>query len=70
MPFKIVKGSAEHNQALSEARAALVVEWLKAHNVAGDWLAPQSLGLSRPVADNATADGRALNRGVEVSLGR
>lgn len=61
------QGSAQHNQKLSEARAASVVEWLKGHGVAEDRLAPQGYGETRPVADNATANGRALNRRVEVS---
>jgi outer membrane protein OmpA-like peptidoglycan-associated protein len=64
------QGDAAHNQTLSEARAASVVDWLKAHTVAGDRLVSQGFGPSRPVAENATANGRALNRRVEVSLAK
>lgn len=61
------QGDAGHNQTLSEARAASVVTWLKAHAVAEDRLVPQGYGASRPVADNSTANGRALNRRVEIA---
>jgi outer membrane protein OmpA-like peptidoglycan-associated protein len=62
------EGSANHNQALSEARAKSVVSWLTAHGVASDHLDPRGFGSTRPVADNAAANGRALNRRVEVAL--
>jgi outer membrane protein OmpA-like peptidoglycan-associated protein len=61
------QGGAEHNQPLSEARAASVVAWLTARGVAASHLVPQGFGASRPVADNATANGRALNRRVEIA---
>ena len=61
------QGDAEHNQPLSEARAASVVSWLRAHGVAENQLVPQGFGATRPVADNATANGRALNRRVEIA---
>jgi OOP family OmpA-OmpF porin len=62
------QGTADHNQKLSEQRANSVVAWLKAHGVSADRLVPQGFGASRPVADNSTANGRALNRRVEVAL--
>jgi outer membrane protein OmpA-like peptidoglycan-associated protein len=61
------QGDSEHNQKLSEARATSVVAWLKSHNITEDRLVPQGFGASRPVADNATANGRALNRRVELA---
>jgi OOP family OmpA-OmpF porin len=61
------QGSADHNQKLSEERADSVVSWLKVHGVSVDRLVPQGFGASRPVADNATANGRALNRRVEIA---
>lgn len=61
------QGSADHNQTLSENRAASVVAWLKDHGVDASRLLPQGFGASRPVADNATLNGRALNRRVEVA---
>jgi outer membrane protein OmpA-like peptidoglycan-associated protein len=61
------QGDSDHNQKLSEARAASVVAWLKANNVAEDRLLPQGFGASRPIADNATGNGRAFNRRVELA---
>lgn len=59
-------GSAATNQKLSEARAKSVYDFLKAQGVADTRLAFQGLGPASPVADNATAEGRAKNRRVEI----
>jgi outer membrane protein OmpA-like peptidoglycan-associated protein len=64
------QGSENKNQPLSERRAASVITWLKAHGVEPDRLEPQGFGATRPVADNATASGRALNRRVEIWLAK
>jgi flagellar motor protein MotB len=47
-----------------------VITWLKEHGADTESLVPQGFGATRPVADNATAGGRALNRRVEVALGK
>lgn len=57
-------GSAEANQALSEKRAAAVVDWLAANGVARMRLESAGRGASKPVADNATEEGRSRNRRV------
>ncbi len=62
------QGNSALNQPLSDARAKSVVAWLKQHGADPSLLAPQGFGSTRPVADNATANGRALNRRVEISL--
>jgi OmpA-OmpF porin, OOP family len=62
------QGGADYNLKLSLARAHSVVTWLTQHGVSGDVLTAKGYGLTRPVADNATESGRALNRRVEVSL--
>ena len=62
------RGGAAYNLALSDARAHSVVTWLTQHGVAAGSLTAKGYGLTRPIADNATAAGRALNRRVEVSL--
>ena len=62
------QGNAAHNEPLSQRRAAAVTTWLTQHGVAQDRLVAQGFGATRPVADNATAAGRALNRRVEVAM--
>jgi OOP family OmpA-OmpF porin len=62
------QGAAALNQKLSQDRAASVIAWLAAHGVDAKRLTPQGFGASRPVADNGTEAGRALNRRVEMSL--
>lgn len=63
------QGSAELNSRLSQARAASVIAWLGQHGVVANRLTGQGFGPSRPVADNATEAGRALNRRVEIMPG-
>jgi OOP family OmpA-OmpF porin len=62
------QGGAAYNLGLSLARANSVVAWLTKHGIAATRLTAKGYGLTRPVADNATDSGRALNRRVEVSL--
>ena len=59
-------GKADHNQVLSEQRAASVVKWLVAHGVADKRLVPKGYGDTVPLGDNKTPDGRAKNRRVEL----
>jgi OmpA-OmpF porin, OOP family len=61
------QGSDALNIPLSKARAASVISWLTEHGVTSTRLEPNGFGSSRPVADNATASGRFLNRRVEIS---
>ncbi|MFN3954791.1 MAG: PAN domain-containing protein [Pararhodobacter sp.] len=60
------RGSRDYNQALSEARALAVRDWLAAAGVPGARLAVAGFSFERPVADNATDAGRAQNRRVEL----
>lgn len=60
--------SAAYNLDLSNRRAQAVVAWLTEHGVKAELLSAEGFGLTRPAADNSTAQGRALNRRVEVSL--
>ena len=59
-------GDASHNQQLSEARAAAVVAALEAGGIDGSRLQAKGFGQTEPVADNATEDGKARNRRVEL----
>jgi OOP family OmpA-OmpF porin len=61
-------GTAEHNLRLSSERAAAVMAWLVAHGVAPSRLVAKGYGSDRPLADNATEEGRALNRRVEFRV--
>ena len=59
-------GSDEYNVRLSERRAQSVVAWMSQDGIAAERLAAVGYGESRPVADNRSAQGKALNRRVEV----
>lgn len=59
-------GGAEHNQALSTARARSVLGALVGLGVDPARLQSRGFGQDRPVADNATEAGRARNRRVEL----
>ncbi|MBY4731108.1 type VI secretion system protein TssL, long form [Cupriavidus pauculus] len=54
------------NQALSEARALTVSEYLVSKGVATGRIKSVGKGDTEPVADNKTATGRAKNRRVEI----
>ena len=64
------QGSAESNQRLSEARAQAVLDYLLARvpEIRPAQFSVRGYGESRPVADNATAEGRAANRRVEFRV--
>ncbi|WP_345058527.1 OmpA family protein [Hymenobacter glaciei] len=59
-------GKPAHNQALSEARAREVVRTITTQGIAADRLQAAGFGQSHPLADNATDEGRAKNRRVEL----
>lgn len=62
------QGSDEGNLALSLARAETVRQWFVDRGVDGARIAVQGAGSSQPIADNATADGRRLNRRIQFFL--
>lgn len=59
-------GSEEHNLALSQRRAQAVFNHLALREVEQDRMAATGYGEGYPVADNATAAGRELNRRVSI----
>ncbi|HWM69547.1 MAG TPA: OmpA family protein [Steroidobacteraceae bacterium] len=61
-------GAAEHNQQLSERRANSVAQYLESQGLASNRVVTVGAGETRPVADNATAEGRQANRRVELTL--
>jgi len=63
-------GSVDRNRALSQRRADTVIRYfIENHNIPlRRIVTPYGYGESNPVAENATRDGRAQNRRVEVKL--
>jgi hypothetical protein len=59
-------GSDAHNLDLSQRRATAVVAWLTDRKLPADRLQALGKGETTPMADNASAVGRAMNRRVEV----
>jgi len=60
-------GGAGLNQALSEARATAVADWLTAAGIPPGRLVVRGYGEGRPVASNDTDAGRAKNRRIEFA---
>jgi Flagellar motor protein len=56
------------NWELSGARAGSVVRYLQQQGIAGNRLSAVGLADTQPLGDNATAEGRAKNRRVELTL--
>lgn len=61
-------GTEEYNQALSLRRANSVAQYLLSRDVVEARIEIIGFGERTPIADNATAQGRSLNRRVELSL--
>jgi len=59
-------GSAKYNQWLSEKRAQKVKDYLVSKGIDSSRLEAKGYGLTQPVASNATEEGRAQNRRVEL----
>ena len=59
-------GSFPYNRNLSQKRAESVVEALSARGIGKDRLFPVGFAFAAPVASNATEDGKAKNRRVEL----
>lgn len=62
------KGSDSYNQKLSDKRAASVMGYLVEKGIAAERITAVGYGESQPVADNATDEGRELNRRVEMKV--
>lgn len=58
-------GPDEHNQKLSERRADCVIEYMIKNGISPERLRSVGLGETKPIATNATAEGRKLNRRTE-----
>lgn len=63
-------GSADHNRQLSLRRATAVYNYLVKRGIKEGRVKYFGYGAERPIADNATAEGRQLNRRIEFSIVR
>lgn len=61
-------GKAESNLLLSDNRAKAVVDYLVSKKIEAKRLTAKGYGLSKPVADNNTEEGRAQNRRTEMKI--
>lgn len=59
-------GSAPHNESLSDQRAKTVVDYLQGQGIERSRLTGAGFGADKPVDTNATAQGKADNRRVEL----
>jgi outer membrane protein OmpA-like peptidoglycan-associated protein len=62
------QGDPEANRRLSEQRARAVVSLLRDDGIAVSRLEAEGFGESSPIADNATAEGRAKNRRIALQI--
>jgi peptidoglycan-associated lipoprotein len=61
-------GTVEYNLALGERRANSVRDYLQSRGIAMNRLRTVSYGEERPIADNSTAAGRAMNRRAHLAV--
>jgi outer membrane protein OmpA-like peptidoglycan-associated protein len=59
-------GNIASNKTLSENRAKAVMDALIAKGISKTRLSSKGWGSTKPVADNATEEGKAANRRVEI----
>jgi OOP family OmpA-OmpF porin len=61
-------GSDAYNEKLGMRRSESVKKYLVEKGIAADTLTTESFGETKPVADNKTKEGRAMNRRVEFKV--
>lgn len=61
-------GNPDTNRKLSEDRASSVVAELTRLGISGDRLEAQGYGAEHPIGDNATEEGRAMNRRISIRV--
>ena len=61
-------GTPERNMHWSERRAKAVADYFISKGIAAERITYKGYGDTKPIADNKTAKGRALNRRVEMKL--
>lgn len=63
-----IGSTQDYNIKLSEARAKAVKDYLVQMGISPLRIGHKGYGNSRPIADNNTAEGRALNRRIEIEI--
>jgi len=61
-------GGKRLNLRLSQQRAAIVSTYLEDHGIVSDRLIARGFGATHFIARNETADGRAQNRRIELTV--
>ncbi|GAB5526715.1 MAG: hypothetical protein Roseis2KO_45870 [Roseivirga sp.] len=61
-------GNADNNLRLSRQRAATVKAYLVEQGITENRITAEGFGIANPIADNNTAEGRAINRRVEMKI--
>jgi outer membrane protein OmpA-like peptidoglycan-associated protein len=64
------RGSKSYNRGLSQRRADAVRDYLVQRDYPADHIQARGKGEGNPIADNASAEGRANNRRVEIIIER
>jgi OOP family OmpA-OmpF porin len=59
-------GPEAYNQGLSERRAQAAADYMASQGIDASMMTVKGMGESAPVADNASREGRAMNRRVEI----
>jgi OOP family OmpA-OmpF porin len=62
------EGDAKRNLTLSDERAKAVMKYCVDHGVDAKRLTAKGFGITKPIADNATEEGREKNRRVEFNI--
>jgi outer membrane protein OmpA-like peptidoglycan-associated protein len=62
------KGNKNYNKTLSQKRAEAVRAYIIRKGIDGSRLTAVGYGMEKPIADNKTEDGRAINRRVEFHI--
>jgi OOP family OmpA-OmpF porin len=62
------EGDAKRNLTLSDERAKSVMKYCVDHGIDAKRLTAKGYGITKPIADNATEEGREKNRRVEFNI--
>lgn len=61
-------GNPQYNQRLSERRAQAVADFLISQGITAERIIVRGEGMNNPIVSNLTAEGRTMNRRVEITI--